>query len=438
MPTIYNIRDFGALGDGHTNDATAIQAAVNTCSAAGGGQVLVPAGAVYLSGSILLKSNVELHVERGATLQCTGTWSAITQRWKLAIGSPYVGESQPGYAGSFITARGAENIAITGAGTIDGGGRHYVLNDQGPIYEMSNDRPFTLFFYRCSRVDLRETYFRDGAAWMLRLTGCTDVVMRGLRVEGDMKLPLADGIDLDHCRNVRISDCYVSTPDDAISFKTCAEFPDLGPTENITITNCVLQSNSSAVAIGVEANNPIRNIVVSNCVVRYSNRGLSVTMAHQALYENILFSNIVVETRMHDERWHGKGEPLYVSAFPFVNDNCNIRNVRFVNIVARSASGVFVDAIRPGLIHGLVFDNVHIELECGSGYASGQFDRRAYPDEPLPGYPTAGFFVKNAADVTLRDCVVVNRNGVKIPELVTHAVEGLKLGKSMQSATLSE
>jgi len=427
MSTIFNIREYGARGDGVTNDAAAIQAAIDACTTHGGGRVLVPAGAVYESGSIVLKSNVELHVELGATLQCSGNWTDITERWKVTALSSGILTEKTRYSGSFITARGARNIAITGAGTIDGGGRHYVLRDLGAIYEMPVERPFTLFFHDCHQIDLRETHYRDGALWMLRLTGCTDAVIHGLRIEGDMKLPNADGIDLDHCRNVRISDCYIATPDDAISLKTCEEFPDLGPTENITVTNCVLQSNSSALVVGVDARDPIRNVVFSNCVVRDSHRGLSVNMAQDSLYENILFTNITVETRVHDNRWWGRGEPIYVSSFPWHDVTGRIRNVRFVNILAHSETGVYVDAERPGLIEGLVFDNVRIEIDRWSDYPVGQFDRRPYRGEPFFSHPPTGFFLQNAQDVLLRDCHVSGSDGSMPLGLVTRSVEGLRL-----------
>lgn len=429
MTTGFNIRDFGAKGDGTTNDAPAIQAAIDACTKSGGGRVLVPGGAVYLAGSIALKSNVELHIERGATLACSGRWDDITERWKVTALSSGILTEKTRYSGSFLTARGAENIAVTGAGTIDGGGRHYVLRDLGAIYEMPVERPFTLFFYGCRNVRLAESHYTDGALWMLRLTGCENVVIHGLHVEGDMKLPNADGIDLDHCRNVRISDCLIETPDDAISLKTCEEFPDLGPTENVTVTNCVLRTNSSALVVGVDARDPIRNVVFSNCVIRDSHRGLSVNMSQDSFYENILFSNITVETRVHDKRWWGRGEPIYVSSFPWHDVTGRIRNVRFSNILARAETGIYVDAERPGLIEGLVFDAVDITLDRWSAYPNGEFDRRPYCGEPFFAHPPTGFFLRNASDVLLRDCRVRSADPANTnpAPLVTEGVDGLRV-----------
>ncbi|GAB3839159.1 glycosyl hydrolase family 28 protein [Kribbella italica] len=408
MPTFFDIRDHGAVGDGVSNDAKAIQAAIDECTTRGGGTVVVPAGAVYLAGSIVLRSNVELHVERGATLQCSGDWTDITERSTVSALSGGVITPETVESGQFITAHGAENVAITGAGTIDGGGRHYVLENLGPIYRMPNARPFTVFLIGCTDVTITDTLFRDAALWTVRLTGCESVLIRGIRIRNDMLLPNADGIDLDHCRRVRVSDCDIRCPDDAISLKTCEEFPDAGPCEDITVTNCVLESRSSALVIGVDVVQPIRNVVVSNCVIRDSHRGLSVNLGQKTQFENILFTGIVVETRIDDDAWWGRGEPIYVSAMPWHDEVGTVRNVRFVNILARSENGAYVEGFERGLIEGILLDNVRIELEHRGELAGGRYDRRPYSGAgEIVDHPTAGFYVKNADDVTLRNCEVV-------------------------------
>lgn len=404
----FNIRDHGALGDGITNDAAAIQAAIDACNVEGGGTVLVPAGATFLSGSIGLKSNVELHLERGATLQCSGDWEAITERWLVTALSGGIVTEKTRRSGSFISAKHATNIALTGAGTVDGGGRFYILEDLGPIYRMPVERPFTVFLYDCTEVHMSDTLYRDGALWTVRLTGCENVMIHAIRIDGDMKLPNADGIDLDHCRNVRISDCYISTPDDCISLKTCEEFADMGPCENITVTNCVLRSRSSALVVGVDVSDPIRNVVFDNIIIRDSHRGMSVNMGQASHYENILFSNIVVETRIFDDRWWGRGEPIYVSAMPWHDEVGTVRNIRFVNILARGENGVYIEGLHTGLIEGVVLENVKVEIVPALDQPGGQYDRRPYSgDSKIYEHATAGFFVMNASDVAIRNCQVV-------------------------------
>ncbi|MFM9921030.1 glycoside hydrolase family 28 protein [Lacisediminihabitans sp. H27-G8] len=424
MTSTFNIRDFGAIGDGVANDARPIQAAVNAAHERGGGTVLVPGGATFLSGSIVLKSNVELHVERGAILQASGKWEDITERHSVTALSSGVTTDGWEQSGIFIAAYEATNVAISGAGTVDGGGRHYVLEDLGPIYRMPINRPFTVFFIGCTDVVLTETMYRDGALWTIRLSGCESVHIQGIRIRGDMKLPNADGIDIDRCRNVRISDCDIRCPDDAISLKTCEEFPQYGACENITVTNCVLESRSSALVVGVDAMAPIRNVIFSGCVIVNSHRGLSVNLGQNALYENILFSDIVVETRVFDDRWWGRGEPIYVSAFPWQDDIGRIRNVRFVNILARGESGVHISAVRSGLIDGVLLDNVRVEVDRWGDVEGGFVDRRPFSGEPkIFASPISAFHIDHASNVSMHNCEAAW--GSNLQDYFAHALEAV-------------
>ncbi len=405
--TTVDIRDHGAVGDGVVNDADAIQAAIDAVAASGGGTVLVPAGRTWLSGSIVLRDAVELHVERGAVLRASGRWEDITERRSVGALSNGVLSDLTEESGAFITAEGATSVAITGGGTIDGNGRSYVLRDLGPVYEMPKARPFTVFLVGCTDVVVRDVLLLDGALWTLRLSGCEGVLVTGVRIRGDMKLPNADGIDLDRCRRVRISDCDIRTPDDAVSLKTTEEFEGLGECADVVVSNCVLESRSSALVVGVDAVAPIRNVVFRGCTIRNSHRGLAVNLGQDSLYENILFADMVVETRVFDAAWWGRGEPIYVSAFPWQQRIGRIRNVRFTNVLARGESGVHVSAVGPGLIEGLVLDGVHVELGRWGDVEGGWVDRRPWSGGPvLERAPISGFSLEHAADVLLKDCSV--------------------------------
>jgi polygalacturonase len=339
MP-IYNILDFGATGDGATKDTTAIQAAVDACTASGGGRVLVPAGKTYRSGTIVLKSNVELYLERGATI--TASPDPADYPVRVGVGALSAGElrqDEPGFS-MLITADRAENIAVTGGGVIDGGGRFYVDEDQKYIYRMKPWRPFTVFLLGCHNVTFSDVVLRDGALWTLRLSGCKDVLIQGIRIDNDLKLPNNDGIDLDRCCNVRIVGCHIVSGDDCICLKTCQETAAWGTTcENIVVTGCTLVSTSSALIIGAECRQPMRNVIFDSCVIRSSHRGLAIHLSEESDIENVLFSNMIVETRIFHEKWWGRGEPIYITAIPWTVDRGigHVRQIRFNNVLAHSA-----------------------------------------------------------------------------------------------------
>lgn len=421
--TTVNIRDFGAVGDGIVNDAAAVQRAVDACSEQGGGRVLVPSGSVFKIGSVMLKDNVELHLERGAVLDGSEDPADYTERFRVSALSSGEMRDDSDDTMILIGAKDARNIAITGAGEIRGGGRHFIQSDTGYIYRCPNARPFTVFFIHCQDVTLRDATFSDAGLWCIRLTGVDRALIHGVRVDTDLKYPNADGIDLDRCRQVRISDCEISSGDDAISLKTCEEFPEYGPTEDIVITNCTLRSTSSAIVVGVDAVADIRNVLVSNCVIRSSHRGLSVNLGQEGDFENILFSDCVVETRHFADDWWGHGEPIYVTAFPWHDKVGKLRNVRFRNILARSENGVYIAGYEAGLVKGVVLDGVRVELDRWSSWPGGEYDRRPFESgEEIYQHPTSGFHIDTAEDVTLRDCEVVWGSR---PDNFAHAVEAV-------------
>lgn len=421
--TDHSILLHGAVGDGAVNDAPAIQSAIDACAAAGGGRVVIPSGRIFKIGSLQLRSHVELHLERGAVLDGSEDPADYTERFDVSALSG--GELRDGTDAAYILigARDAEDIAITGPGTIRGGGRHFITGDTGYIYTAPNARPFTVFLIGCSDVTLRDTTFTDAGLWCIRLTGVDRALIHGIRVDTDLKFPNADGIDLDRCRQVRISDCEISSGDDAISLKTTEEFDGHGDTSDIVITNCTLQSTSSAIVVGVDAVEPIRNVVVSNCVIRSSHRGLAVNLGQRGDFENILFSDCIVETRHFDNAWWGQGEPIYVSAFPWHDEVGRMRNVRFRNILARGENGVYVAAESSRLIEGLLLENVRIEMDRWSSWPGGHYDRRPYDAGPeLYESPVSAFHIDRATDVTIRGCEVAWGPNA---EEFAHAIEAI-------------
>lgn len=405
-----NILDYGAVNDSSTLCTSAIQTAIDACHEAGGGRVIVPAPGTYLSGMLTLKTNVELHVEQGATLTASGDPDHYapmdTTPEQAAKGYPTFRENY--FRFGFITALSAENISITGFGTIDGGGRHFIKERREHIYVMQQKRPHTVFLIDCKRITIRDVTITDGATWTIRTNGCDDIVIHGIRMYNDMLLPNNDGIDLDNSRNARISDCYLECGDDCIVMKTTNVMGEFGPCENITVTGCTLVSKSFALNIGCETHAPMRDMVFDSLVVKSSHRGVGIHLSHECDVENIIFSNMVIETQFYDGSWWGRAEPLYVVAVPWTDEDTVgvVRNIRFSNILCRGENGVHVYGWEPDRIVDLVFDNVRMEINKTTDWPAGFQDMRPWPGEDFPEHHVSGFLLKNATKVTLRDCAV--------------------------------
>jgi hypothetical protein len=436
MPT-YCISDFGARAGA---DATAaLQAALDACARAGGGRVRVPAGGTHVCGTLSIGPRTELWVERGAVLQAAGSLDAFTAK---VFDS---GEEQDKKV--WLTARDADDIAIGGGGVIDGNAAAFITADAGKIYRADPARPALSCFIGCRRLRIRDVTFRNSANWTLHFTGCEDVVVDGVAIYNDLKYPNCDGIDPDHCRNVRIANCHIEAGDDCIVIKNTRPFARFGPTENVVVTNCTLVSTSAAIKIGTESAGDFRNLIFSNCTITRSNRGLSIQLRDEGSIENVQFSNMVVETRRFDDDWWGCAEPVYVTAIPRTHDTRvgAIRNLRIHGIQGRSENGIFVMAHAPGGIRGVTLADVSLALTASSSRPGGTYDLRPCPPGILPAgarpsgavdnwgckaaRPTAPVYLHNVHDIRLLD-VRLRRGNPPVDAIIggleCHGVENLQ------------
>jgi polygalacturonase len=406
-PHQFVITDIGQLGDDALANTAIVQKAIDACAAAGGGQVVVPSGTNATIATIELRSHTDLHLERGAILR------ASPNHKDFRVLSPFPVNLEPAKPlpplGVMVFADNSEDIAITGPGTLDGNGSAYITERGKEIYVCPHQRPFTVVLKNCRRVLMRDLIIRDGAFWTVRILGCDDVHVEGIHIINDMLMPNNDGIDVDRARNVRINHCDIRSGDDCISLKASPDGWGVeSPCENVIITGCNLTSRSSGVVVGCDVTSPIRDVVVDSCIIKDSHRGLGVRLSLEGSIEHVLFSNIIIDTRMYDDRWWGRSEPIQITSVRWNAERSvgKVSDIHFSNILCRGENGVMVYAEEPDKLAGIEFDRVQVHVDKKTDLPAGHQDLRPKPTDQLPEFATSGFMLRNAADVTFRNCSV--------------------------------
>lgn len=399
----YSIKDFGAIADGKTVNTLYIQKTIDECAIKGGGIVEVPAG-VFITGTFSLKSNVNLHLENGAVLKGSSELK------------DYKSYEMPGYGTNYygiVYTRGAENVSITGMGMIDGNDTVFFEWDKAKKIDSSDtrftrqnnnfrkvesgigdgpvvpkDRPHQMvIFSQCKNVQVRNISLVHSPFWTLHFADCNVVLVNGIRLWSGMLVPNADGIDVTSCSNVTISDCDIRTGDDAIAitgYDHHFEIPGFSgirkTSENILVSNCNLQSSSSAIRIGFLDQNTVKNIHVDNVNITNSTRGIGIFLRDEGSLENITFSNMYIETKLRTGDWWGNGEPIHISAIRGKEKVKlgQIKNVLFNYIICKGENGILVYGTDESIVSDVKFNDITFDLINSklNNVAGGNIDLR--------------------------------------------------------------
>ncbi|MCD7962162.1 MAG: glycoside hydrolase family 28 protein [Rikenellaceae bacterium] len=386
----FNITAYGAIGDGETNCSMFIKKAIEECSLAGGGRVIVPAGK-YFTGPVYLKSNVNLHLEEGANLLFSTNpddyLPMVPTRWESVELMNY---------SPLIYAYKEENIAVTGKGTMDGQGsrnnwwpwkgrKAYGWKEDTPnqtdstnspaLFAMAEEdvpmekrlfgdghylRPQFIQPYHCNNVLIEGVTIINSPMWVIHPVLCNNVSIIGVIVESDG--PNTDGCDPESCKNVLIKDCIFNTGDDCIALKSGRDRDgrNIGvPCENVVIQNCTTRNGHAGIAVGSEISGGAKNIFVENCTIINPMWAIRVKTSSMrgGVIEDIYIRNVEVE-KVRNEAifltmlYEDKGEYMPT-----------IRNIYITGLTVRNGGkgGMVIEGYPESPIRPIYFKNVNID-----------------------------------------------------------------------------
>jgi polygalacturonase len=392
-PDVYNITSFGAKADGKTLNTTAIQKAIDTCSENGGGTVLVPAGS-FITGSISLKSHVSLHLSKNAILVASINISDYSKDK----------DNQ-----SVILVDKAEDVSITGEGTINGRGDSFTVADAAP------DRPYVLFVLNSKNIRIENISLKNSAKWTLRLRGNEHVIVKGISIYSHSNFN-NDGIDIDS-KDVVISDCIIDCDDDALCLKTDSK----KMCENIVVTNCILASNCNFIKFGTASQGGFRNIAISNCILRHASEskhrnwyksmdgvtdtvtgiaGIALEAVDGGFIDHVTINNISMD---------GIQSPIFIRLGSRKNPTGFIKNVIISNIVATTHSKIpLIICGVPGFnVENVVLRDMIIQFKGGGKIEEANRtvpeNEKAYPENRMFGnsLPAYGMYIRHASNITI-------------------------------------
>ena len=366
---IYDVRNYGAVGDGKTLNTAAIQKAIDDCASKNGGTVLLEDG-TYMTGSIVLRSNVNLHIEQNAVLLGSPNCGDYPEKQNL---KHVIRENLPRTRNaSMIFAEECENISITGMGKIDCNGTRFVREKQGEWTGWRFERidaptpPRVVFFAGCRNIKIEDiTMLNQPSGWSYWIHDCDYVVFDKCKILAEVRYPNNDGIHINSSRNVTVSNCDIVTGDDCIVVRANnRSLAENKVCEKVTVTNCNLTSYSGGIRIGWISDGVIKNCTFSNLVMTDTVIGISIVLPdfskvpdrgrEDTLIENLLFNNIVMD------KIYGRPIKIYIGQTD--GTRCEaIRNIYFSKVVASGLEFPYLCGRKDNKIRNIYFNDCRFE-----------------------------------------------------------------------------
>jgi hypothetical protein len=441
----FDVISFGAKGDGKTLDTSAVNRAIEAAAAAGG-TVLFPAGS-YVCYSIHLKSNVSLYLGPGATIVAADSPSPGSgngydppepNQW-----DKYQDFGHSHWHNSLIWGEDLSNISILGPGRIWGKGLSRGSGDTALVPGVGNK---TISLKNCRNVTLRDISILYGGHFSILATGVNNLTIDNLMIDTNR-----DGIDVDCCRNVRISNCSVNSPwDDGICLKSSFGLGYAAATDHVTITNCYVTGGyeegtlldgsykrfasdadiprNGRIKFGTESNGGFRNITVSNCVIDNC-RGIALETVDGGLLEDVTISNIAMRDVIDVPFFLRLGSRMRGPAGVPIGQ---LRRVLISNVVvsnADSRQAAIISGIPGHYIEDVRFDNIYIQHRGGGSKESAAVEppeiENAYPEPNRFGpMPAQGFFIRHVKGIAMRDVEIKPVQADLRPAFVLDDVDG--------------
>ena len=341
---MFDVRSLGATPSDGKNDTAAIQAAIDAAHAAGGGRVVLQEGD-YHSGALILRSNITFDIQQGTTLYA----------------SPRE-EDYPGAEKQLFLAENAENIWVVGPGRIHGSGTEPLGHQPGRNEPVPPFRVGTLLFKNCRNIHLRDITILFSDSWTVYLQQCDGVVIDGIKIQNNYFRTNADGIDPNSSRNVRITNCNISTGGDCIALEAATAMS----CENVVVSNCTLRGIGTALKLGAESAGDFRDIHISNCTIRNTLVGIGLFMKDGGTMERVSFSNISIENADPELVALARDStfPIFMGIEKRHEDSRLgvIRDVQFQGIQIETQGSIVVQGTPRAPIEGLTFRDISVRV----------------------------------------------------------------------------